>query len=314
MTMPHPKFRERRAEVEDQTQRSRQRRLIVLAGLIALGLLGWAATQSALLDVDEVRIVGAERTSAAYLRNVAGVELGTPVLGLDTNTIEERLALLPEVAAVTVASNWGGLVTVEITERLSVARIESADGTAVIAGDGLVLEIIERIPLGGGTGLSDTGLSDTGLSDTGLSDTGLSDTGLSTTGLSDTGLSNTDEVGDPAPLEPLPPEIDVLPEIAGAMFSTDRGRQIPDVLDDALRVAAVLPADISSVTDRIEITVDSLVLKVVGGGDIALGDARDLDAKFDAVRAFLAQVDLSCLDTLNVRAPSVPVIRRTPNC
>ncbi len=289
MTTPHPKFRERRAEVEDQTQRSRQRRLIVLAGLIALGLLGWAATQSALLDVDEVRIVGAERTSAAYLRNVAGVELGTPVLGLDTNTIEERLALLPEVAAVTVASNWGGLVTVEITERLPVARIESADGTAVIAGDGLVLEIIERIPLGGGTGLSNTGLGDTG-------------------------LSNTDEVGDPAPLEPLPPEIDVLPEIAGAMFSTDRGRQIPDVLDDALRVAAVLPADISSVTDRIEITVDSLVLKVVGGGDIALGDARDLDAKFDAVRAFLAQVDLSCLDTLNVRAPSVPVIRRTPNC
>ena len=294
MTMPHPKFRERRAEVEDQTQRSRQRRLIVLAGLIALGLLGWAATQSALLDVDEVRIVGAERTSAEYLRNVAGVELGTPVLGLDTNTIEERLALLPEVAAVTVASNWGGLVTVEITERLPVARIESADGTAVIAGDGLVLEIIERIPLGGGTGLSDAGLSDAGLSNT--------------------GLTNPDEVGDPVPLEPLPPEIDVLPEIAGAMFSTDRGRQIPDVLDDALRVAAVLPADISSVTDRIEITVDSLVLKVVGGGDIALGDARDLDAKFDAVRAFLAQVDLSCLDTLNVRAPSVPVIRRTPNC
>ena len=294
MTTPHPKFRERRAEVEDQTQRSRQRKLIVLAGLIALGLLGWAATQSALLDVDEVRIVGAERTSAAYLRNVAGVELGTPVLGLDTNTIEERLALLPEVAAVTVASNWGGLVTVEITERLPVARIESADGTAVIGGDGLVLEIIERIPLGGGTGLSDAGLSDAGLSNT--------------------GLTNPDEVGDPVPLEPLPPEIDVLPEIAGAMFSTDRGRQIPDVLDDALRVAAVIPADISSVTDRIEITVDSLVLRVVGGGDIALGDARDLDAKFDAVRAFLAQVDLSCLDTLNVRAPSVPVIRRTPNC
>jgi len=294
MTTPHPKFRERRAEVEDQTQHSRQRKLIVLAGLIALGLLGWAATQSALLDVDEVRIVGAERTSAEYLRDVAGVELGTPVLGLDANTIEERLALLPEVAAVTVASNWGGLVTVEITERLPVARIESADGTAVIGGDGLVLEIIERIPLGGGTGLSDAGLSDAGLSNT--------------------GLTNPDEVGDPVPLEPLPPEIDVLPEIAGAMFSTDRGRQIPDVLDDALRVAAVIPADISSVTDRIEITVDSLVLRVVGGGDIALGDARDLDAKFDAVRAFLAQVDLSCLDTLNVRAPSVPVIRRTPNC
>ena len=294
MTTPHPKFRERRAEVEDQTQRSRHRKLIVLAGLIALGLLGWAATQSALLDVDEVRIVGAERTSAEYLRDVAGVELGTPVLGLDANTIEERLALLPEVAAVTVASNWGGLVTVEITERLPVARIESADGTAVIGGDGLVLEVIERIPLGGGTGLSDAGLSDAGLSNT--------------------GLTNPDEVGDPVPLEPLPPEIDVLPEIAGAMFSTDRGRQIPDVLDDALRVAAVIPADISSVTDRIEITVDSLVLRVVGGGDIALGDARDLDAKFDAVRAFLAQVDLSCLDTLNVRAPSVPVIRRTPNC
>lgn len=312
MTTPHPRIRERRAEVEDQTQRSRQRRLIALAVVVALIILAGAATQSPLLDVDEVRVVGAERTSADYLREVAGVDLGTPLLGLDTDAIEERLVVLPEVATVTAASTWGGLVTVEITERLPVARIESAEGTVVIAGDGLVLEVIDRTPPLSNTEESVTNTEES-VTENGVS--GNTEAGGSATGETAESTKTADST-DPEQqvLAPLPVEIEVLPEIAGAMFSTGRGKQIPDVLDDALRVATALPADIAVITERIEITVDSLVLKAVGGGEILLGDARDLDKKFDAVRAFLAQVDLSCLDSLNVRAPSVPVIRRTPNC
>lgn len=264
MTAPHPKISERRAQVEDQTQRSRKRRLMGLVALVVLLLLAVASTQSALLDVDEVRIVGAQRASTDFLRAASDVDLGTPLLGLNTREIEERLLVLPEVQAVAASSSWRGVVTVEITERLPVARIESSDGTVVIAADGLVLSVIDRVS--------------------------------------------------EAELAPLPADIEALPEIAGAMFTSERGEVVPEVLTDALTVATELPDDIASITERIDITVDSLVLSTPGGGAISLGDARDLDQKFEAVRAFLAQVDLSCLETLNVRAPSVPVIRRGAGC
>jgi len=282
MTAPHPKISERRAEVEDQTQRSRTRRLMILTGLVVVVLLAFASTQSALLDVDEVRIVGAERVSAEYLRAAAGVELGTPILGLDTDEIEERLSLLPEVRTVSAATSWRGVVTVEIIERLPVARLDSPDGTVVVASDGLVLSVIDR-----------------------------------RVEPADPTLAQDPDLGQEATevdLAPLPPDIAALPEIAGAMFVTERGEQIPEVLNDALTVATELPGDIASITERIDITVDSLVLSTPGGGAISLGDARDLDEKFEAVRAFLAQVDLSCLETLNVRAPSAPVIRRAAGC
>ena len=282
MTAPHPKISERRAEVEDQTQRSRTRRLMILTGLVVVVLLAFASTQSALLDVDEVRIVGAERVSTEYLRAAAGVELGTPILGLDTDEIEERLLLLPEVRTVSAATSWRGVVTVEIIERLPVARLDSPDGTVVVASDGLVLSVIDR-----------------------------------RVEPADPTLAQDPDLGQEATevdLAPLPPGIAALPEIAGAMFVTERGEQIPEVLNDALTVATELPGDIASITERIDITVDSLVLSTPGGGAISLGDARDLDEKFEAVRAFLAQVDLSCLETLNVRAPSAPVIRRAAGC
>lgn len=294
MTTPHPKIIERRAEVEDQSQRWRQRRLITLAVVVVAILLAGVSTQSALFDVDEIRIVGAERTPSDYLRDAVGVELGTPLLGLDTGEIEERLMALPEVDSVTASSSWGGAVTVEVNERLAVARIESPDGTVVVAADGLVLEVIDR--------RIETVIVEAPAGDLGQT-------------------AEADDTADPADpdgvvleVAPLAPEIASLPEIAGAMFRTQRGKSIPDVLDDAVTVAAALPADIASITERVEITVDSLVLRTVGGGDISLGDARDLDEKFNAIRAFLAQVDLSCLETLNVRAPSVPVMRRGSNC
>ncbi len=299
MTTPHPKIIERRASVEEQSQRSRQRRLIALAVVVVAILLAGASTQSALLDVDEIRIVGAERTPSDELRDATGVELGMPLLGLDTGEIEERLMGLPEVASVTASSSWGGVVTVEVNERLAVARIESPDGTVVVAADGLVLDVIDR-------------RVETSVIEAATGEIGETAEPAETTNTAGPDSDDLDEAA--MELAPLAPEIAALPEIAGAIFRTERGKSIPDVLDDALTVANELPPDIASITERVEITVNSLVLRTVGGSDISLGDARDLDEKFDAIRAFLAQVDLSCLETLSVRAPSVPVIRRDSTC
>jgi len=105
-----------------------------------------------------------------------------------------------------------------------------------------------------------------------------------------------------------------LPKISGAIFTIDEGEQIPNALDQALIVASALPDDLVQVTEQVELTVDSLELRLVGGGVVSLGDARQLDDKFDAVRAFLVGVDMTCLGSLNVSAPSVPSITRNENC
>jgi len=278
----HPRMRERRAEVEDASLRRRNRKLMAVGGLILAGLLAFAATQSPLLDVDEVRVIGAQRGTPEFFRDAAAVELGAPILGLDTEVIENRLRVLPEIRDVLVSSDWGGVVTIEVSERMPVARIATNDGVAVVAADGKVIEVINA--------------------------------------LEDLPQEAQEDVASDAAAEPdvaVVPQVELteaiadLPEISGAMFSTDSGEQVPDVLSDALVVASELPVDIAAITDRIEITVDSLVLRVVGGGSISVGDARDLDDKFEAVRAFLLQVDLTCLDSLNVSAPTVPVIIRS---
>jgi len=288
----HPRFRARRAEVEDQSLRSRNRKLIAGGAMILALLLLAASTQSALLDVDEVRVVGAERAEPDYLREVAAIEIGAPILGLDTDTAEERLSALPEIASAAATASWNGTVTIEINERTPVARIESIEGTVVVAADGVVLLVIAPPAA---PGRDDSG-------------------DVTASGDASAGNQELQQSLRAARLEKLPADIAALPELAGAMFTTEPGDRVPEVLADALMVAAQLPNDIATVTDRVEITVDSLELRVVGGGAISLGDARDLDAKFDAVRAFLAEVDLSCLETLNVRAPTVPVIERNSGC
>ena len=174
----HPRFRERLAEVEDQTIRSRNRKLLGIGAVVALLLLAAASTQSPLFDVDEVRIVGATRTTPDTLRDVAAIDLGTPILGLDTDAAEQRLLALPEVQTASASATWGGVVTIEVNERLPVARIDSDNGVIIVAGDGVVIDVV-------------------------------------TTGFLDEAETQR---------EPLPPDLERLPEIAGCDLC-ERARQ-----------------------------------------------------------------------------------------
>ena len=249
----HPKMRERRAAVEDAATRRRARRWVALGVLAILGVIGYGVTQSPLLDVDEVRVIGAARVGPNELRSVAGIEPGTPLVGLDLNAAVDRLQRLPSVASVEAERTWSGVVTFAVTERPAVARIDTPEGSLVVSADGIVLDR---------TGTPETGL----------------------------------------------------PLISGAMFSAEVGTVVPGELSPALAVAEGLPSDIARVVERIELSVDDVGLRLRGGGVVSMGDARQLEPKFDAVRAFLAQVDLRCLQRIDVQAPLVPVLTRADGC
>lgn len=250
---PHPRIVARREEVADDNQRKRTRRAMVGGVLVLLAVLAWAATRSPLLDVDEVRVLGATELSAETVRGVAGVEPGQPLIGLRMSVAEDELAQLPAIAEASVTRTWGGLVTIEVVERVGVASFVVPDGGLVVAADGVV-------------------------------------------------LASTAEVDESHP------------RVLGAMFSADVGDVVPVEVREVLTVAAALPPDLASLTDQIELSVDRVVLRLRGGAVVDLGDARSLGDKMTAIRTVVDQVDLRCLDELNVAAPLVPVVTRLASC
>ena len=181
-----------------------------------------------------------------------------------------------------VSKTWTGVVTVEIEEREAVAWIAAPAGRMIVASDGVVIDLeVPEAPIN--PIASPNQLTGDGVVD----------------------LLPAPELGPPDP---------ALVEVGGAMFTSPVGTIVPIEVAGAVAVAANVPEDIASIVERVELRVDSLRLRLVGGGLVELGDDRSLDEKFNAVRAFVAQVDLRCLEQIDVRAPTVPTLERAEAC
>ncbi|MEQ8716045.1 MAG: FtsQ-type POTRA domain-containing protein [Acidimicrobiales bacterium] len=81
----------------------------------------------------------------------------------------------------------------------------------------------------------------------------------------------------------------------------------------AVAVAARAAGDVVVGAATRSVAVDeqgAVVLDLEQGGRVLMGDDRQLEEKLTAVRTFLLDVELTCMVTLDVRAPSAPVLRR----
>lgn len=109
-----PRFTRRRRAVE----RLQRRRLLVRCVVVA-GIAGavWGAFWSPLLQVRDVRVVGAERTATADVVAVSGVRGGENLLLLSTGDVARRAATLPWVAGARVDRMLPGTVRITIEER-----------------------------------------------------------------------------------------------------------------------------------------------------------------------------------------------------
>lgn len=113
-------------------------------------------------------------------------------------------------------------------------------------------------------------------------------------------------------------------EVAEPVFppyvSVVAGDELPapgDRVDPALLSAVELAGRLrtsppsSVLTVRTEPTVE---LELVGGGVVEFGDLDQLDDKVEAFRTMYARVDRTCLDTIDLRVPSHPVLTRREPC
>jgi cell division protein FtsQ len=141
----HPRMRSRRILVRRTAGRRRLRRLGYVLAVVALVAGGTAAIRSPLLDVDRVRVAGAEHTAPDDVRGAAAIELGEPLLSVDTDGAAARVEELPWVDTAHIGRSWPSTVTVRVTERVPVAEVQVGDArVALVDAEGRVVGVEPR--------------------------------------------------------------------------------------------------------------------------------------------------------------------------
>lgn len=141
-----PRIRARRIEVRRTEGRRRLRRLVDVALVVAVALGFLVALRTPLLDVDEVRVAGTTRTSAAALVEVAGVARGQQLVDLDLGGIADRVAAVPWIDEATVRRRLDGVVELHVTERRPAAVVGADGGEVVVDAEGRALVRVADAP------------------------------------------------------------------------------------------------------------------------------------------------------------------------
>src|SRR3954454_10330973 len=112
-----PRIRVRRVQVRRQEGRRRLHVLVAVVASLSLGVGGWVATRSPLLDVDQVVLEGASLTGATTAAKAGGIIRGTAMVDVDEAAVTRRLRALPWVRSVSVTREWPGTVRIRVVER-----------------------------------------------------------------------------------------------------------------------------------------------------------------------------------------------------
>jgi cell division protein FtsQ len=116
--------------------RRRLHRLALLGGAVAVVAgLGWLTT-TPLLDVDTIRVEGADHTTPRAVRAALHIRRGDPLLTANISGASRSLSHLPWVATAKVRRSWPGTVAVSIVERTPVAAVAAKRGGWVLVDAG----------------------------------------------------------------------------------------------------------------------------------------------------------------------------------
>jgi cell division protein FtsQ len=116
----------------------------VVACVLLAGL--WLAWTGPLLAVSTVRVDGVSTLPAELVREAAGIARGTPLLQVDVDAAEARVATLPQVASVEVARGWPRSVVVTVVEREPVAVVGEPGRRTLVDAEGVLFDSVSAEP------------------------------------------------------------------------------------------------------------------------------------------------------------------------
>jgi cell division protein FtsQ len=99
--------------------------------------------------------------------------------------------------------------------------------------------------------------------------------------------------------------------IEGIDGSGVAGEAAPATILPVIAVLEALPPGTAERISAVVVADDDINLVLAGGGRANLGEGSELGPKLQAFETVLARVDLSCLETIDLRVPSAPVVTRT---
>ena len=116
-----------------RTEGRRRLRRVAILGVVVAAIAGlWWLTLTPLLDVDTIRVDGADRTGEKAVLSVLGIQRGDALLTANVGGAANVLAKLPWVATADVRRSWPGLIRVHVVERAPVAAIAAKGGGWVV--------------------------------------------------------------------------------------------------------------------------------------------------------------------------------------
>jgi cell division protein FtsQ len=94
-----------------------------------------------------VQVEGASESTQRTIETAAAIELGGPMIRLDTQAAQQRVSALGEVESVRVVRVWPHTVVVEVQERMPVGVVPGPGGqTEVLGSDGRSMAVLETQP------------------------------------------------------------------------------------------------------------------------------------------------------------------------
>lgn len=133
-----PRIRRRRKDVA----RGKKRKVATVLGtLTLLGVVVWAAFWSPLLSVRDVKLTGAEHTTAAEVKSAAGLGSDDNLLLLSADEVVDAARTLPWVADAEVERRLPGTVKVKVVERKPALVVSLGSASWTIDGHGHVLDV-----------------------------------------------------------------------------------------------------------------------------------------------------------------------------
>jgi len=255
--------------------------LCAVIGSALMAAASYGIAHSRLLVVHHVEVFGASHTSREQVLASARVGGGLLMIDVHTEQVAERLDQLPWVATAAVSRQWPTTITIHITERTPAALVAAGPGQLGVVDDTGRVLALNPAP---------------------------SPSRRSPRAPAATSPSHSPDLA-PGPY---------LPTIVGLGPAGPPGSRLADgePLQAAMALVAAVRRDLlPSATTWIKI------IEVSDAGElnailnpaviIRFGQPDELDAKFQALRALLAQIPINGVATIDVRVPDAPVLTRT---
>jgi cell division protein FtsQ len=113
---------------------------------VGVALVAWLLLAGPVLTVRTVQVDGLATLSADLVQEAAGIGAGTPLLRVDVDAAEARVARLPQVASVEVTRDWPASVVVTVVERVPVAVVGEPGRRSLVDAEGVLFDTITGSP------------------------------------------------------------------------------------------------------------------------------------------------------------------------